>query len=70
MRPFTVEFYRVSEAMRRMRFWTGTQWSRPILRAKVKGISMFDNRDMPQKPDGFRILNPAGDEPTRGASSD
>jgi hypothetical protein len=31
---------------------------------------MFDNLDMPQKPDGFRILDYAGDELCRWAPGD
>jgi hypothetical protein len=38
--------------------------------AKVKAVSMFDNRDMPQKPDGFRILDYAGDELCRWVPGD
>ena len=30
--------------------------------AKVRAQSMFENMDMPQRPDGYRILNEGGTE--------
>ena len=30
--------------------------------AKVRAQSMFENMDLPQKPDGFRILDEGGKE--------
>jgi hypothetical protein len=60
---FTIEFYRIRE--RDDAHATLDRVSVVVAdfeAAKVKAVSMFDNRDMPQKPDGFRIFNDAGDE--------
>jgi len=61
--PFTIEFYRIRESDGAHATLDRVAVVAPGLdAAKVKGTAMFDNRDMPQKPDGFRILNQSGDE--------
>jgi hypothetical protein len=69
--PFTIEFYRVRESDEAHATLDRVSVVAPDLDgAKVKAVSMFDNRDMPQKPDGFRILNQSGDELYRWAPGD
>ena len=68
MGQFTIEFYRIREhddahaTLDRVSVIVAD-----LDAAKVKANSMFDNLDMPQKPDGFRILDYAGDELCRWA---
>ena len=63
LNPFTIEFYRIREDYEAHAVLDKVSVTAPDLdAAKVKAVSMFDNRDMPQKPDGFRILDYAGDE--------
>ncbi len=60
---FTIEFYRIRERDDAHAVLDQISVAAPNLdAAKVKAVSMFDNRDMPQKPDGFRILDHRGDE--------
>ena len=71
MGPFTIEFYRIRETDEAHATLDRVSVVAPDLNAaKVKGVSMFDNRDMPQKPDGFRILNQSGEELYRWAPGD
>jgi hypothetical protein len=68
---FTIEFYRIRERDDAHAVLDRLAVVTPNLdAAKVKAASMFDNRDMPQKPDGFRILDYAGDELYRWAPDD
>jgi hypothetical protein len=68
---FTIEFYRIRDhddahaVLDRL-----AVAALDLDAAKIKAASMFDNRDMPQKPDGFRILDYAGDELYRWAPGD
>jgi hypothetical protein len=68
---FTIEFYRIRDrdeahaTLDRVSVTTAD-----LDAAKVKAVSMFNNRDMPQKPDGFRILDHAGDELCRWVPGD
>jgi hypothetical protein len=65
---FTIEFYRIRERDDALATLDRISIIAPDLdAAKVKAVSMFDNRDMPQKPDGFRILDNTGDEVCRWA---
>ena len=65
---FTIEFYRIRDrddahaVLDRL-----AVAALDLDAAKIKAASMFDNRDMPQKPDGFRILDYAGGELYRWA---
>jgi hypothetical protein len=68
---FTIEFYRIRDHDEAHATLDRVSVSAPDLdAAKVKAVSMFDNRDMPQKPDGFRILDYAGDELCRWVPRD
>jgi hypothetical protein len=67
---FTIEFYRIRERDEAHATLDRISVIAPDLpSAKTKAASMFDNLDMPQKPDGFRILDPAGDELCRWVPS-
>jgi hypothetical protein len=68
---FTIEFYRIREHDDAHATLDRVSIIVPDLdAAKVKASSMFNNLDMPQKPDGFRILDYAGDELCRWAPGD
>ena len=63
MGQFTIEFYRIRDHDDAHATLDRISVIAPDLdSAKVKAVSMFDNPDMPQKPDGFRILDDAGGE--------
>jgi hypothetical protein len=68
---FMIEFYRTRERDEAHAVLDKVAVTAPDLdAAKVKAVSMFDNRDMPQRPDGFRILDYAGDELCRWVPSE
>jgi hypothetical protein len=68
---FTIEFYRIRERDDALATLERVAIIAPDLdSAKTKAASMFDNLDMPQKPDGFRILDFAGDELCRWVPGD
>jgi hypothetical protein len=61
--PFTIEFFRLCEEddahATLDRF---TQSGTDLERVKAKAKSLFETLNMPQTPDGLRILNHDGDE--------
>ena len=60
---FTIEFFRLAKRTTRTLRWVGLRISGTDLEAmKVKAKSLFETLNMPQKPDGLRILNQDGDE--------
>jgi hypothetical protein len=68
---FTIEFYRIRDRDDAHATLERVAVIAPDLdSAKTKATSMFDNLEMPQKPDGFRILDYAGDELYRWVSGD
>jgi hypothetical protein len=68
---FTIEFYRIRERDDAHATLERVAIIAPDLdSAKTKAASMFDSLDMPQKPDGFRILDFAGDELCRWVPGD
>jgi hypothetical protein len=68
---FTIEFYRIRDRDDAHATLERVAVIAPDLdSAKIKANSMFDNLEMPQKPDGFRILDYAGDELYRWVSGD
>lgn len=68
---FTIEFYRIRERDEAHATLDNVSVLAPDFEsAKVKAVSMFNNRDMPQRPDGFRIMNSAGDELYRWVPGD
>jgi hypothetical protein len=55
---FTIEFYRIRDRDEAHATLDRVSVTAPdVDAASIKAVSMFDNRDMPQKPDGFRILD-------------
>jgi hypothetical protein len=68
---FTIEFYRIRERDHAHATLDRISVITPdVEAAKTKAASMFDNLDMPQRPDGFRILDSAGEELCRWAPGD
>jgi hypothetical protein len=68
---FTIEFYRIRDRDEAHAILDRVSVTAPdVDAASIKAVSMFDNRDMPQKPDGFRILDYAGDEVCRWVPGD
>lgn len=63
MGKFTVEFYRTRERDDAHAILDKVLIiAHDLEAAKTKASSMFDNLDLPQKPDGFRVLGDQGDE--------
>jgi hypothetical protein len=68
---FTIELYRIRERDGAQAILERVSVIAPDLEsAKTKAASMFDNLDMPQRPDGFRVLDAAGDELCRWVPGD
>jgi hypothetical protein len=68
---FTIELYRTRERDNAHAILERVTVIAPDFEsAKTKAASMFDNLEMPQRPDGFRILNSAGEELCRWLPSD
>ena len=60
---FTIEFFRIRASDGAHATLARISQDVPDLEAaKVRAISLFENLDMPQSPDGLRILNSAGIE--------
>jgi hypothetical protein len=60
---FTIEFFRIRKSDNAHAMLDRITHMAPDLEsAKVKARSLFDNLNMPQDPDGLRILNQDGVE--------
>jgi hypothetical protein len=60
---FTIEFFRIRETDNAHATLDKITHMAPDLEsAKVKAKSLFDNLNMPQNPDGLRILDQIGNE--------
>jgi hypothetical protein len=60
---FTMEFFRIrKEDNAHATLDRITHMASDLESAKVKATSLFDTSNMPQKPDGLRILDPDGHE--------
>jgi hypothetical protein len=60
---FTIEFFRIRASDGAHAMLARISQDVPDLKAaKVRAISLFESLDMPQSPDGLRILNSAGIE--------
>jgi hypothetical protein len=60
---FTIEFFRIREKDNaRATLDRITHLAPDLESAKVKAISLFATLNMPQNPDGLRILDQSGDE--------
>ncbi|GAC1564142.1 MAG: hypothetical protein NVS2B5_30100 [Beijerinckiaceae bacterium] len=71
MGQFTIEFYRIREHDDAHAILEKVSLiARDLDSARTKAISMFDNANMPQNPDGFRILDQDGDELCRWVPGD
>ena len=60
---FTVEFFRIRPGHRAHATLDRiTQIAPDLYFAKVRALSLFETLDMPQRPDGLRILDSTGSE--------
>jgi hypothetical protein len=60
---FTIEFFRIRERDNAHAMLDRITYIASDLQgAKVKARSLFDTLNMPQNPDGLRILDPGGNE--------
>jgi hypothetical protein len=60
---FTIEFFRIrKEDNAHAMLDRVTHITSDLESAKVKARSLFDTLNMPQKPDGLRILDQSGNE--------
>jgi hypothetical protein len=60
---FTMEFFRIrKEDNAHATLDRITHMASDLESAKVKATSLFDTMNMPQNPDGLRILDPDGHE--------
>ena len=59
---FTIEFFRIRKDNAHAMLDRVTHITSDLESAKVKARSLFDTLNMPQNPDGLRILDQSGNE--------